>query len=130
MDVTQAAPQTKPVVKAVLDINTSKALHQVITLLKDYGDALHIAEVWRRAGLDGIDQASLQVLEGTMRSKSKLHFEGDMVSYQPTYDVRDIEELRAKLAEFDIKGLGGMREDELKESYPTMLSDLEVCLSK
>jgi len=80
---------------------------------------MHINQLLTEIGAHMMNEENVTKLVHRWRnpgSKMDIDDATQMVSFRPTYDVRNKEELLKKLKEFHDSGLGGMSVDKLKES--------------
>ena len=108
-------------------INLQYAIHKVVTFMRDQPEAWKLEEIYEHpnVGLDDYGSDALAELTRALTSNVKLHCDGLTCSYRPMYDVRNYAELLDLLKKFDAEGVGGIRHEELLESYPGVSTDIE-----
>ncbi|EGD73551.1 hypothetical protein PTSG_05258 [Salpingoeca rosetta] len=117
--------------RRVRRLHVGEAIHRMQELLKRSPTALPFTDVLQQLELTEYPEQQIEKLKHEINERdSKLHLEDGYVAFQPTYDVKNKQELLDKLKEFDQKGLGGMRVDELDGSYDGVLLDVDELKAK
>lgn len=111
-------------------MDMQKSLHAIIEYLKKQEEPVRIDSMLEHLGLHTGSVAAVQRLRDAMLAHDKLSVEDSLVVFKPVYCVRNFEELLALLRDFDSKGLGGVRVDLLKESYKTVMADVDRLIAE
>eukprot|EP01147_Barroeca_monosierra_P004783 gene4783-6852_t len=105
--------------------NIGLVIHNMQEILKISRTAVPFQQVLNELELHELSSNEISKIRNEIQARNcKLLLEDDYIQFQPTYDVRNKQDLLNLIKEFDAKGLGGIILDELEDSYEGVRSDV------